>query len=132
MKGGSATSDNKGNLVQSLGLSIDREKFLTVKEVISAYGPPSNLVFYECFGPGCRIHLLYLSHGLLLAIDLSPNHRRGNLYSVKIDPDSKVSFIRFFPPGLEGYISSQHPAYSPDLLINWNGYSTYTYDFSAH
>jgi hypothetical protein len=134
-EGGRAISDNEGHFLKSIALGFN--KSLTLADVLPVYGPPSKLVFSDCrgdpIGSVCTIQLIYLSSGMLLNLYLPATHERENTFTAKITPDTEVHTIWFFPPGLEGYNSSFFPPIDqPDRLMNWNGYSTYTYDLSVH
>jgi hypothetical protein len=132
-EGGRAISNNAG-VIQSILLGIGPNKSLTVGDVVSAYGPPSNVVFSDCRGGmGCVMHLVYLSSGMVLQFFVQNANVSGTIFKVEMNPDFKVEGIWFFPPGLDGYRSSVYPPIDTlDELMNWNGYSTYTRDLSVH
>jgi hypothetical protein len=120
-------TDDRGNNISQI--SIVTYQPLTIEEVISKYGDPTNVLLYDCRSDlgqkRCVVHLVYKNKGMMLEIML--NDIGKNMYQVKIEKNSKLSIIHFFPDTEDSYekIIGKNSFNYPKYYYSWNGYSNY-------
>lgn len=112
------------NIVNAIVLGISSKTSLTIETVIASFGNPSYVQPYACREEMCSTVLVYPESGMLLDVFLKDDGNVYNYHQVKIQPDTKITGILFFPAGLENY--KRMPEYQEyDLLMEWKGYVSY-------
>ncbi len=124
---GIADSDELGELITLLTLTVGSDQLLTVEEVISSYGSPSEVVITGCreelFRKSCVTHLVYADLGIVLdifLIDVGDDKPQ-----VEVLPDSGVEKIVLFPSGDEYYQMFWPNGKQEGYFFQWNGFKVY-------
>lgn len=125
----SAQTDERGEILSFIYLNLNLEENITLDELVSAYGQPTNLSFYDCRTElnmkSCVIHLIYKDKGMALEL-LVDDIGKGE-YRVKILSETKVSGVWLFPATGDGYATTigKNSFIYPKFVINWKGYTNY-------
>lgn len=123
---GIADSDETGDKIASLVLSLGSDQLLMIDEVISKYGQPSHVIIFDCRGEitqsSCIIHLVYPNLGMAIEILLRSQEKEG--YHVEINSVAKVGKIMLFPKGENTYQQTIAQNLNKPQM-DWRGFDEY-------
>ncbi len=125
---GIADSDEQGELITMLTLTVGAYQLLTVEEVISSYGSPSEVVITDCrgelFRKSCVAHLVYADLSMALGIFL--RDVGDDKHRVEVLPDSRIEEIMLFPSEDDYYLKIFWPNGKQEgYFFQWNGFNVY-------
>lgn len=127
-EGGAATTEKNGQEIATISLMISDTQRLTIEQVFSSYGFPSDILLYDCRGEitakACAVHLIY-KNGMALEL-LLPDEGK-NTHEVTIQKNSKVERIWFFPLSDNSYGEAigMNSGYFPQYLVAWRDFGPY-------
>jgi hypothetical protein len=109
-------------------LTVGSDQSLTIDEVNSSYGPPTELVIVGCreelFRKSCVIHLVYQTLGM--ALDIFLIDTGDEIHQVELLTDSRIEKIMLFPTENDYYLKIFWPnGKQEDNFFQWNGFKVY-------
>jgi hypothetical protein len=98
---------------------------LPLSDFIKKYGVPEIVIGKFCDPLHCYSHVVYPQLGLTLEVQTGT--KKGEIG--KIEPNSPVKDVIFFPKGIEGYKETSSLFGVPKLkpMASWNGYGQYPF-----
>lgn len=124
---GNFRADTNGT-VQMIDIHFGRDRQLSIGEVISKYGYPSEASFSFSTPQEPMFNLLYPQLGMVIntyPIENPPGFPGNPQFD--IGPDEKVVGIQFVSTGLKYYLSLNREHLGPAKILNWKGYGHYSY-----
>lgn len=125
---GGVTTDEQGNVISKISLGFYEK--LTTEEVISAFGPPTDVLLYDCRPfvgkKTCEVHIIFQEIGVGLRTYLIDDIGK-NKYQVVISPQTEIDGIWLFQNinGTYEQIIGKNSFNYPQYFIKWKGYSNY-------
>jgi hypothetical protein len=113
---GLVSEDDYGR-VASLEIGFEYIQSLTVDEVITAYGLPTNVQAGRLQG-NSGLYIIYMDKGLILDTTLPVRNEK-----VFVSPDTRVNNLFFIPPGVDNYLKFMKSYYN---ISEWKGYGSYS------
>ncbi len=125
---GSAFGDDQGKILSYLYFGLSDS--LTVEEVISSFGEPTNVLLYDCrtelSKKTCVAHIIYSNKGMALQTTILDQFGKSS-YQVNISAQTQILGIWFLPTNNNSYenIIGKNSFNYPQYYYQWKGYSNY-------